>query len=101
MASSATSYPDWKAPAEDGQILIWPEPGEIVAQTLANQSALSSSTVQIQNLPLVELRRSMRAWLGHDDAQPLIADGHQTELYHPGVWVKSVLAHHAAAKLGG
>ncbi|MGH7214443.1 MAG: hypothetical protein ACREIT_06740, partial [Tepidisphaeraceae bacterium] len=27
--------------------------------------------------------------------------GHQAELHHPGVWVKNVLIHHAAARLGG
>src|SRR5262249_4807134 len=35
-----------------------------------------------------------------DDAQPIIADGHQTELHHPGVWVKRVLSHFAASRLG-
>jgi hypothetical protein len=43
----------------------------------------------------------MRKWLGHDDDQLLIATGHQTELHHPGVWVKNALIDSAAAKLEG
>jgi hypothetical protein len=101
MTSPALTYPDWKAPAEDGKVLIWPEPGELCRQTLDNQKTLSASDVRIQNVTLSELRRQSRQWLGHDDGQPLIADGHQTELYHPGVWVKSVLANETATRLSG
>jgi len=43
----------------------------------------------------------MRQWLGHDDAQHLIATGHQTELHHPGVWAKNALIDAVAGKLGG
>ncbi|MGB7161375.1 MAG: hypothetical protein WBD40_25175 [Tepidisphaeraceae bacterium] len=103
MPSPATTYPDWKAPAEDGQTLLWPEPKEILARTRANQRRLASAdAVRLQGVPLPELRKHQRAWIGHaDDAQPLIASGHQAELYHPGVWVKDVLANHLAARLGG
>jgi hypothetical protein len=96
------TYPDWKAPAEDGKILIWPEPHEIIAQTHANQRALSSaSDVRISRIPLNELRRLQRAALDHDDARPLVATGHQTELIHAGVWVKHVLINTAAKELEG
>jgi hypothetical protein len=96
------SYPDWKAPREDGEILVSPAAPELLARTLENHRRLSSeSTVTIQNVPLNELRRRVREWLGFDHAQPLIADGHQTELHHPGVWVKRILTDAVAAKLGG
>src|SRR5688572_22460964 len=103
MPSPATTYPDWKAPAEDGQVLLWPEPKEILAHMRENQARLSSAAdVRLQGVPLPELRKRQRAWIGHaDDAQPLIASGHQTELYHPGVWVKDVLANLAAERLAG
>ncbi len=40
--------------------------------------------------------------MGHrEDAKPLIASGHQTELYHAGVWAKGALLHAAAGKLSG
>ena len=101
MTPSPHAYPDWKAPREDGQILIWPEPAQLLAETVENHRALSGANdVLVQNVPLPELRRRQRAWIHHDDdAQPLIADGHQTELHHAGVWVKRVLSHYAAAKI--
>jgi hypothetical protein len=102
MAAAVPTYPDWKAPAEDGAIVTWPAPRELLDHTIENQKRLSAcDDVRVQNVPLAEVRRRTRAWLGHDDATPLIADGHQTELYHPGVWVKTVLANAAALKLGG
>src|SRR5687767_3225338 len=100
--SPATTYPDWKAPAEDGQTLLWPEPNEILAQTRENQRRFSgASNVTLQNVPLPELRKRMREWIGHDHAKPLIASGHQTELYHAGVWAKDALANAVAHGLDG
>jgi hypothetical protein len=103
MSSSAQTYPDWKAPAEDGQTLVWPEPTEIVAQARANHARLSSTHgVKLQGVALSELRKRQRAWIGlADDAQPIVASGHQTELYHPGVWVKDVLANQVAPRVDG
>ena len=85
----AHDYAHWKAPREDGQILIWPEPAVLLEQTLQNHKRLSAAAdVLVQNVPLAELRRRQRQWIHHDnDEQPLIGDGHQTELHHPGVWV--------------
>src|SRR3954470_7582526 len=98
--STTDAYADWKAPATDGELLIWPEPRELLNRTRENHARLSSSDqVLIQNTPLSQVRRSMREFLGHDDAQPLLATGHQTELYHPGVWVKDVLLDSAARQL--
>ncbi len=100
--TSSLIYPDWKAPSEDAQTLIWPEPAELLAQTQHNQQTLSAcDTVQFQGIPLSQLRSRTRQWLGHDDSLPLIATGHQTELYHPGVWVKNALIHAAATRIGG
>ncbi len=96
------TYADWKAPAADGGLLIWPDPVALIDQTRVNQTALEScDRVRFQGLALNQLRRRARQWIGHTDASPLIATGHQTELYHPGVWAKNALIHHAAARLGG
>jgi hypothetical protein len=95
-------YPPWKAPSEDGKPVIWPEPQALLKQTLENQKRLSAAySVRLQHVPLPQVRRQMRASLGHDIAQPLIATGHQSELYHPGVWAKNALMHAAAQKLNG
>ena len=102
MTSPPLAYPDFKAPREDCEILVWPEPAQLLADTRENHQNLSSaSNVLVQNVPLPELRRRQREWIHHDDDTPLIADGHQTELHHPGVWVKRVLTHHAASRIGG
>src|SRR4051812_49344719 len=76
---SAPAYPDWKAPAEDGTLLIWPEPTELLRDTRENQRRLSAANnILIQNVPLPEVRKRQREWLGHrDDAQPIVATGHQ------------------------
>lgn len=107
MSQTATTnpadrYADWKAPAEDGQMLIWPDPPQLLADTRDNARRLSGANqVLIQNLPLPDLRRRARQFIGHDGDEPLIATGHQTELFHPGVWAKNALIDAAAAKLGG
>jgi hypothetical protein len=102
MSSTVRAYADWKAPAEDGQMLIWPEPALLVEQTRGNARRLASERgVMIQNVPLAELRAEQRRWIGHGDEGPLVAMGHQIELYHPGVWSKNVLINELAGKLGG
>src|SRR5438105_1178995 len=102
MSVGSSDYADWNAPDEDGQILIWPNAATIVRQAGENQRLLSNCQARIQNVPLPELRRRQRHWIGHrEDDQPLIASGHQTELFHPGVWVKDVLSNAVARKIGG
>jgi hypothetical protein len=100
MSDTFSSYPDWKAPSEDSQLLIWPEPPNVLRQTQANHKSLSSEIYEIQGVPLADLRRRQRQWLGLAEDQPVIADGHQTELYHPGVWSKLALLSAAAEKIG-
>lgn len=96
-------YANWKAPAEDGQTLAWPAGRRLVDDTNANARSLSAAAgCRVQGVPVPELRRQMRAWIGHkDETQPLVATGHQTELYHPGVWVKDALTNAVADRLGG
>ena len=103
MNRSAPRYDRWKAPAQDGQRLIWPQPAELISQTRENSSNLgSAASVRIQNIPLTELRRRLRESIGHADLdRPLIATGHQAELHHSGVWVKNVLLDVLARKLNG
>jgi hypothetical protein len=101
--TASPRYADWKAPAGDGEVLVWPEGDELLRDTERNHRLLASAdSVLVQGVPLPELRRRMRAWLGHvEDERPLLAMGHQTELYHAGVWAKNALIGAAAQKLGG
>lgn len=103
MEETALRYGRWKAPPEDGGMLIWPEPAVLLSQTLQNHARLSAAhDVFIQNVPLAEVRGKFRQWLGHaEDDLPLIATGHQAELYHPGVWAKNALIGVVADKLAG
>jgi hypothetical protein len=102
MRPAAPTYPDWKAPAEDGTVLLWPDPQTLCRQTIENHRSLSSSETGVGGLPLREVRARMRQWIGHADSdQPIVASGHQTELHHPGVWVKDVLINAAARRIGG
>lgn len=101
--SNSNTEANWKAPAEDGRILLWPDVPTLLKQTLANSDALRrAEKTSIQNVPLAELRRKTREWLGyHDVERPLIATGHQVELHHPGVWVKNIAINEAARRLQG
>jgi hypothetical protein len=102
MEASAARYARWKAPAEDGQILVWPQPADLLADARSNHVSLAGdNSVLVQQVPLPEVRRKMRQWLGHDDDQLLFATGHQTELHHPGVWAKNALIDAAAVRSGG
>src|SRR5687767_13372499 len=102
MSESVLRYPDWKAPAEDGGMLIWPSPEQVLHDARANHARLSrESGATIQNVPLHEVRKRLRAFVGHDDARPMLASGHQTELYHPGVWSKDALINAAGRRIDG
>ena len=103
MTVTAARYANWKAPGEDGQILLWPPPDLLLIQTRQNAVALNNAdSVLVQGVPVSKLRRDIRSWLGHGDQdQPLIATGHQTELYHPGVWVKLAAINAIADHCGG
>jgi hypothetical protein len=101
MIVNADRYANWKAPSGDGQVLLWPAAGELLAQTNENVKKLASAdAAAVQGIPVSRLRKSIRNWLGHGD-QPLIATGHQTELYHPGVWAKDAAINAIADRIGG
>ena len=99
MTSLLPDYADWKAPASDSAILIWPSPSQLLADTRENHIRLRDCTAELQNVPLSEVRRRMRQWLGIADDRLALATGHQTELYHSGVWAKLAMIHAAAAPI--
>jgi hypothetical protein len=102
MDSFHRHYPEWKAPSEDASLLVWPNPRELVDDTIANHALLSRADgTRVQNMPLAELRKRMRQFIGHEDERPLIGTGHQVELHHPGVWVKNILINLLAEKTQG
>jgi hypothetical protein len=102
-ANAIDRYADWKAPPHDGAVLIWPAPPDLLADQDHNHRLLASADhVTLHGTSLPELRTAARSFLGHtDDAQPIAATGHQTELYHAGVWVKLALVDAIARRAGG
>jgi hypothetical protein len=105
MTLTAARYANWKAPPLDGQLLIWPSADVLLRETTENAKRLASADhVRVQGVPVSKLRKDIRAWLGHGESaagdQPLIATGHQTELYHPGVWVKDAVINAVANRIG-
>ena len=95
-----SDYPAWKAPADDGAMLLWPTSAELLEQTRENHARLhNAESILIQNKPLSALRTATRQANGQPDDQILIATGHQTELHHPGVWAKNLLLNAAAPTL--
>jgi len=92
-------HPDWKAPAGEGGILIWPEPPKLMADIFQNHRELKTSQALVQNVPLAELRHRARQALTTRNDALIIASGHQTELYHAGVWAKDALASAVTARM--
>jgi hypothetical protein len=101
MSTSAAAYPSWKAPAEEGKTLVWPFPAQLLDDARDNHDRLRDCPALLQNIPLSEARRRQRAGVQVEEDQLLLVSGHQTELYHPGVWAKDALASVVAAKLRG
>jgi hypothetical protein len=91
MIQEFSAYPDWKAPAEDSALVIWPDPAQILRDALANHRRLNE-----WDSPLADLRRQQRQALKLAEDRPAIATGHQTELFHPGVWAKLAMIDAAA-----
>ena len=98
---AATSYADWKAPQADGGTLLWPDGPALVEAAKRNHDALAAAAAPVQGVPLNRLRANARRYLGLGDDELAILTGHQSELYHPGVWAKNLVLHHAAEQAGG
>jgi hypothetical protein len=102
MVINAERYANWKAPSQDGAVLVWPPADQLIQQTHSNTKTLAElESVWVQNVPVAHWRKSIRQWLGHPNEVPLIATGHQSELYHPGVWVKDAVINAIAARANG
>lgn len=94
--------PDWKAPAQDGQILLAPSLAELGDRARDNHRRLSNCTIDIAGQPLSVWRQRLRETLSHPNPdQLLICTGHQAELYHPGVWIKLAVIDRLAKSTGG
>lgn len=114
MASSLT-YRRLRAAPADGGIVLDPPGHDWASITIANQSRLEQHDPRSIGYSFRELRAQSRAEglnLAHRyvrnyadvDASltgPIIATGHQPELFHPGVWAKNFACHWLAKQLNG
>jgi hypothetical protein len=100
MIHEFSSYPEWKAPSEDMALLLWPDPNQLLRQIVENHQRLGTEkSAVIAGVPLPELRAAARGELNLDQNRPVLATGHQTELYHPGVWAKLAMIDAAARRI--
>jgi hypothetical protein len=105
----------WVAPAEDGGVLIDP-PLERVEELLeTNRKRLNAAQLQIGRRFLPEIRGELQdrlavvadgsKWASTPNRPkwpvgPVIAAGHQPDLYHPGVWAKNFALNGFARRFG-
>lgn len=80
-------------------MLIWPEPDALLRSIAINGDLLAGAEQRVQNRPLRELRAEARSFAGVHDERRIVLTGHQTELWHPGVWAKNALIDAAARKI--
>lgn len=96
-----------RAPRESGETLITPSLFELPQLLESNRQSIHTARCNIGGRSLVDLRRDARSQLiplavdytnSYRDVQlvassleeaPLIAAGHQPQLFHPGVWFKN------------
>lgn len=80
-----------KTPAQNGDVLLEPDPGTLDALWRANQQRFDEYKFKVCGVPVGQYRRSVRNGLGLPADQSLIVHGHQPEFYHCGVWAKSAV----------
>jgi hypothetical protein len=103
-----------RAPSTDGGLLVEPSASAVGAQIAANSAQLSRWDHDFQGRRAdwlrTQVRREVLTLAGHflrrsglvgssidleaviSSSRPLVVTGHQPELFHPGVWVKSFAA---------
>jgi hypothetical protein len=96
-----------RAPAASGEVLAAPGFDAIPAPVEANRRLLDRDDILVGGLSLREIRAIARrevleaAGFNGESGAPLLLAGHQPELSHPGVWVKSFALNGLARRLGG
>ena len=113
---TAADAPDLRVPRTDRAVLAVPPLADLSNLAVANAAAVPAS-LDVQGRSLGQLRewtreetlrraetytRSLGAEVTPADrAAPLIAGGHQPELFHPGVWAKNFVLGRVAGAVGG
>lgn len=78
-----------RAPAEDGETLIWPDPAALIRMAADNRRQRNAADFSLLGRP----PREWTSTLPTDPDRPLVfMAGHQPAFYHPGVWAKNIVA---------
>lgn len=104
-------------PTEHGELLLQPRGEQMLAKAAANLKSTYRSTKQIAGRSITELRQQCRPdvlalatrftkaigvnFEASKAELPLVMTGHQSDFYHPGVWVKLAVTGRLARRLGG
>lgn len=113
---SGTPQGEWRVPRDNYGILTTHSDAAARAQAAQTRQRLDGTELVLGGRSLRELREQARAELvrgaqefaaqgtcgcpGIDATAPVIATGHQPELFHPGVWAKNFAAHSLARCTG-
>ncbi|MCS7271203.1 MAG: hypothetical protein NZ703_08965, partial [Gemmataceae bacterium] len=102
-----------QVPARDGEWLLHPPVSLIPSCVEKNVQILQQTPIQIDGMPLPDLRRLLRQEIAPILEPPLhnnnhnnlaeriwVVSGHQPELDHPGVWVKHFVLQGLSRHLG-
>jgi hypothetical protein len=93
------------APPANRAILAVPPLADVPSLLNENESCFRRSSPALFAIPLGELRRQARIEVSRRVELPLdwplIVTGHQPEMFHPGVWIKSAAASAVARRVGG
>jgi hypothetical protein len=90
----------FRAPKGEGELLADPTFDRVPELISRNRQLLDSADVRIDGTPLSQFRQETRQELCNSTG-PLILTGHQPELCHPGVWLKTFAAAGLAERLNG
>ncbi|HEY4232419.1 MAG TPA: hypothetical protein VGM76_03265 [Lacipirellulaceae bacterium] len=121
MAETA-QYRRYRAPQEDGQVLVDPPRASLAAVVARNRRHAGTLDYDLQGRSLRKLaataRRSLveravdyttqyrelgdaSAAIARHANAPLVLSGHQPQLYHPGVWYKNFVLGQLAGEVDG
>ena len=78
---SVSAAQRWRAPDQDGGVLVDPPFAEVPRLLEENRQRLAADCLI--------LGRPLREWRREATPESTIACGHQPELFHPGVWIKN------------
>jgi hypothetical protein len=116
---SPRSVHDLRAPEGDGEILLWPDPGEWRGLLEQNRRRFAEYGFSVYGEPFAACRSRARFQFSTlapsyratatgepaaepmDTSTPFIVLAHQPELFHPGVWIKNFSARRFADSVGG